>query len=169
MTNRSPITRLISALLATVLLLNSVAVTGLTACGCRTSHSSGDCCCSRTETEPGSSRSCCRKSVQSESGVLDSRKTTESHSCCKGRSSGHRDSSYPTSGCSCRCRHDIPLPAVPVETNRSAENLAIDLAANLSVGTVFRFSAPRQRGDVSAESDAITALDRCACLCRFTL
>ena len=182
MANRAPTTQLISTLLATALLLNSVAASGLTACCCRAIPASGNCCCSRTESKSASSRTCCRKAVESresrvqsesrnQNTALDSRKTIERHSCCKGGLSGHRESRCASSDCFCRCRHDVPAPspAGPVEKNRSAEKLAIDLAANLSVATVFQLSAPGQSGDASAESGAVTALDRCACLCRFPL
>lgn len=166
MSNRAPTTRVISALLATALLLNSVAASGLTDCSCRASDV---CCCSQAKGEPGSSRSCCGNRVESRNSGIASHKTTKRRPCCRGGTSDSRESGRHSSGCSCGCRQNIPAPAVPVENNRSAEKLAIDLAASVSVATVFQLFAPRQPGNASAELNAVTALDRCACLCRFTL
>jgi hypothetical protein len=176
MANHAPTTRRISTLLAIALLLNGVAVSGMTACCCRALPASGDCCCSRAESASGSNRSCCQKAVrsrvsrvQSRKRASDSHKTTGRPACCKGGLSGPGETRRLSSTSNCNCRQNVPVPARPVGTNRSAEKLAIDLVVNLSVATVSRLSAPRQKGKASVESNAVTALDRCVCLCRFAL
>ena len=156
MTNPTPATRLISALLATALLLNGVAASGMTVCDCRASRST--CCCSRPESGSRSSRGCCCAGT----------KTFGRRSCCRGPS-GSRESSCRRSGCTCGCQRDLPVPATPAESNDPPKQAASDFASGVSVATVSALPLPQRRHDASVELDAFSALNRCTSLCRFTL
>lgn len=74
-------------------------------------------------------------------------------------------------GMSCQCsRSDAPAePATPPVTNSSPERTVTDLAAAASFATFYLSSSTRQHADVYAGTDTLTARDRCATLCRFTL
>lgn len=73
-------------------------------------------------------------------------------------------------GFNCQCgKNNAPAePAVPPVENRSPERVVADSAATASFVTVDLPSTPRQHLERRAGPDALTALDRCATLCRFT-
>lgn len=153
----SPLTtRLTSALLAVVLLLDGIAAMGMPSCRCQPDGTS--CCCSQTEAKSGSA-CCCR----------NNKKSPAQPNCCHREVSSTKPSNCGIAGCSCSCRQQRSKPAVPVERTQSTDNLVLDQSVTVCVLPVYQPAVSRRSLDASSEWDARTALDRCACLGRFTL
>jgi len=74
-------------------------------------------------------------------------------------------------GDNCQCNQDsVPAqPAIPPVENSSTERILTNSAATASCGIVYLPSATRQHLDLHAGANALTALDCCVALCRFTL
>ena len=130
------------------------------ACGCATTNAfarkvghAKHCCCATERIREG--RCCCAR-----------RKATMAH-CC-GDSSG-QDSACQC-GINCRCGNtDSPNDAtIPVQNNTTPKVVS-DVVLTISVATTDRPQITRRSNNASVESDAVSALDRCASLCRFTI
>ncbi len=130
------------------------------ACGC----DSVVTCSHEIETTPN----CC-STVKAEAGCCSTDKT--SGCCCsKGDSKAAGNSCCPC-GDNCRCgENNVPAePTAPPVENSSPERIVADSLAATSFATVYQLSATRRHSNVSAGADVLTALDRCATLCRFTI
>jgi hypothetical protein len=99
-------------------------------------------------------------------------------SCCSGNATGHECCSGNAcdSGCSCgdncQCQQNKtpPRPTVPPADNSSPERILMEMAAATSCGVTFHPAVTaRQHLATRAGADTLSALDRCATLCRFTV
>lgn len=102
----------------------------------------------------------------------------QSRTCCSGKKATNSCCSddKSTNGCSCgdNCQcgeNNTPAePAVPPVDNSSSKRILVESAATDSSATAYLPSATtRQHLDVQAGVDALSTLDRCVTLCRFTI
>lgn len=92
-------------------------------------------------------------------------------SCCSGgRCSPTRDGTCPC-GANCHCgENNVPeAPATPPVENYSPERIVAASASAVSCAIVHQLVTTRQHLDVCAAADALSALERCVTLCRFTI
>ncbi len=114
------------------------------------------CCCLAAKDREG--RYCCAK-----------QQPAATHSCCSKAGSGQ--------DLACKCGFNCPCgktsrqtPATPpVENNNQTEKAASDSLATNSVAIVDQLQITQRHQDASGVAEALTALDRCVSLCRFTL
>jgi hypothetical protein len=149
---------------------------------CQQDGQSTDCCCSRSPDASGpTSRKCCC-CQQGTTGACactgakicrcnaDSpcRKSPEKTCCCQSSSAGD---SVCKCGPNCQCRQTKPpQPATPpVQTNNSTVKALSQSSSPAGVATIYEAQVPQRHNDVPLEADALTALDHCVLLSRFTL
>lgn len=116
-----------------------------------------------------SKSSCCRSAAKAREGCCSAqRKTAIVHACC-GDQTGQKSTC--NCGLSCQCGKSKPAQptAPPVEINSPTEKVVSDGALAVFISGVVLPEVPPQRIDASFELGTVTALDRCASLCRFTL
>ena len=134
-------------------------MTVVTVESCCSQPSAGQCpCTGATVCRCGEASSCC----QSEP------------SCCAGESSSELScqcSEDCQCGDNCQCgKSNVPTkPAAPPVENTSPDRIATDSTSTASLSIVFQPSFSRQHLSFDTGAIALTALDSCARLCRFTL
>ena len=131
----------------------SCGCTGGEAC-CKQQHVRGCCCSARKVRE----RCCCCASLQAGAGS----------SCCSEAESG-QDSSC-NCGLDCQCgKATQQEPATPPVEDNQTEKVVGDSLTTTTRATFGQPQTTRRREYESAGVVAVTALDRCTSLCRFTL
>ncbi len=95
----------------------------------------------------------------------------EQHSCCSVGSCSCSDEGTCSCGANCQCgkKSTPPKPVAPPAENNSTERIVADSTALASLATIYQPCPTRQDLDVSAGTGALTSLDRCITLCRFTI
>lgn len=124
--------------------------TGKTNSGCCSKNKTTASCCSKDK----SSGSCCSS---------DEAKTTGKGGClCEGSC---------TCGANCQCGKDsVPAePTAPPVENSSPKRVVADSAAAASIAAIYQPSSTGRHPNVCTGATALSALDRCATLCRFTI
>ena len=115
--------------------------------------------------------------------VTCSHETKPIASCCasnlaaSSKTSARREKASCHCGANCQCgpncqcgKNNAPAePAVPPAENSSPKRIVADSSAAASFVTVYQPSTTRQHLEKCVGPDALTALDRCATLCRFTI
>lgn len=139
----------------------AVPVQGLPAAACScasgkiTCKAAGACCCSADKVRESR---CCRAR----------RQVGTAPSCCGSAPRGH--DSPCTCGFHCQCRKGkLPTPATPSAASHQTEKMVGDAVSTISVAKVHRSQTMPRRADEFVDGDVLTAGDRCASLCRFTL
>jgi hypothetical protein len=138
-------------------------VQGFTAadCGCASTKNccqgqSTACCCSRAKVQMGP---CC---------CTGNRTADNGSSCCNATSNS--GSSACNCGGNCQCGQDQqPTPATPPVENESSQKTTGEIASAVCVATSYQLDCLQRQHGTSVQTDSLTSLDRCACLCRFTL
>ena len=117
------------------------------------------CRCGQSSSSRESSHSCCsRQNAVSSSG----------NCCC---CASGRDKTCPC-GTNCQCgKSDAPQPpaTLPAANANDSERIIASATSSVSFAGSCRPDAAQQHTDVSAETVALRALDRCVVLCRFAL
>ena len=143
----------------------AVPVQGLPAanCGC----ASGKKCCQGYEQSAGCS--CCKAKGQVAPCCCTAKRAVVDRSeRCHATSS--LDSPACNCGVDCQCGQDQqPEPVAPPVENESSQKIVGEIAAAVSPATSCQPDCPHRQHDASIQADSLTSLDRCACLCRFTL
>jgi len=99
----------------------------------------------------------------------------EASSCCQPKFSCCSSSTSSEAACQCgdHCQcgtSSLPAePAIPPVENSSPERITGNSASIASFTTVYLPSIARQSSDLSVGVNALTALESCVSLCRFTL
>jgi hypothetical protein len=152
--------------------------------GCCGAGSSSACetasasCCSEQTTVPcrctgakicrcGETSSCHQQGGHRQGGSCCSG-SIAANNCCSGDEAG--------AGCSCgdncQCgqQNNAPTePAAPPVENNSPERILVDSAEVASAEAAYLPSTTQRHADLCAGVDALSALDRCVNLCRFTI
>lgn len=155
------------------------------ACGCaRVTHiietieSSQDCCSASNQSDAG--RCPCTGAKVCHCGEDSCCKRQESTCCCKNPAAEQcccSNVSCPCSaegncscGANCQCgKNNTPsVPVAPPVESNSTDRVVADSAAIPSVATIHQPSTSRHQLGVYVGADALTSLDRCVILCRFT-
>ena len=165
------------------------------ACGCTSGITSAveveqskGCCCADSSSVAGTTpASCCSQQTAGPCRCTGARICRcgeaspcqqQSSTCCSGSKASNSCCSRgdSTTGCSCgdncQCgKSNTPTkPAAPPVENSSPERNLVDSAAGTFSDTVYLPSTTRQHTDLCAGADAaLSALDRCVTLCRFTI
>ncbi len=134
-------------------------MTAVTVSSCCSQPSTGQCPCTGAAVcRCGESSSCCQSEPSCCSGDTTSESSCECGTGCQ-------------CGDNCQCGKSSPPrpPAVPPVENTSPDRIATDSTSAASLSVVFQPSFSRQHLSFDAGVKALTALDSCARLCRFTL
>jgi hypothetical protein len=135
---------------------------------CQKDGRSKGCCCSAEKVREG--RCCCADKQATSTGSCCSasrHKAALRSCCCTAR--GGQDSTC-NCGSNCQCgTNQQPRPATPPVENNTAEKMASDSIATVSVATVYQPQTTQRHNHTSTAADALAALDRCVSFCRFTL
>ena len=143
----------------------AVPIQGLPAadCGCASSkkccqgyEQSAGCCCSEVKVREG--RCCCS----------GKRVVAERSCCCQVGITPDSSGCNCGSNCPCDQEHQ-PEPATPPVENEPSQKVVGEMASAISAPTTYQPDRPQSQHDASLEADFHSSLDRCACLCRFTL
>ncbi len=169
------------------------------ACGCTSGRSccqkdekSGSCCCAAKSHASGKPQhSCCQQRSADRCRCTGAKVgrcgesspcRKQSRSCCAERvATGTRCAANNSDtfgvlackcGVNCQCgtsKEPREPVAPPVENNNPTEKMASDSGSIARDATAHAPQITQRHADACVEADALTALDRCASLCRFTL
>lgn len=132
-------------------------------CGCTTSNKS---CCANGEQ---ATSSCCSATNAGKRTCCCTRKRA-TISCCRKAKLGAKNTVCKC-GSACRCRqgseHQQAMP--PVENENATQELVSLSLSTVSPATLYRPVVSRQHDDAFPHFVCVSALDRCAVLCRFAL
>lgn len=104
--------------------------------------------------------------------------SSESGSCCSGSKATDSCCSSDETGAGCSCgancqcgqQENKPAePSAPPVEHNSPERILIDSAESTSIEAAYLPSTTRRHTALCASVDALSALDRCVTLCRFTI
>ena len=122
------------------------------------------CGCVRGQACPSRPKSCC----------CSSETRAETTCCCRptqpaGMSCCDKAEQECSCGSSCQCGNQFPItPTTPLE-NRVLRKVTDAITYQVGVGLGDSSKTSRERCSKPVAADAMAALDRCVCLCRFTL
>jgi hypothetical protein len=159
-------------------------------CGCissgqslKTNGESPDCCAGNLIATNRPEINCCSEPSAGRCPCTGAEvcRCGETSSCCQQRlaccSAGDASGSSCQCGTGCQCgdncqcgKNNVPAePAIPPVENSSPERILADSVGAAAFVTFYLPATTRQRLDLHAGADALTALDCCVALCRFTL
>lgn len=155
--------------------VTSCSCTSVTACSVTAEQSHGCCCSGKNPANcPCTGAKVCRCGKASPCQRQDHRncctRGARCH-CCLGECCSPARGGPCPCGANCQCgKNNGPTaPAVPPVEHSSPERIVAATAAAVTFVTVQQASTTRQHSETRAGTDALSALDRCVTLCRFTI